>query len=141
MKILYFDCSSGISGNMALGALLEIVGDKDYFLTELEKLKIDGYKIEISKKIKNGITGTYVDVILEEHHHHEHRNLKDIKEIIDNSDLSDKVKDLANRIFERVAKAEGKVHGKPLEEVHFHEVGAIDSIVDICRSFYTYRQN
>ena len=65
MKILYFDCSSGISGNMTLGALLEIVGDEKYLLEELNKLNVDGYKIEISKKVKNGITGTYVDVILE----------------------------------------------------------------------------
>lgn len=131
MKLLYFDCSSGISGNMTLGALLEIVGDEEYFFNELKKLNVDGYKIEISKKAKNGIMGTYVDVILEEHHH-EHRNLNDINKIIDNSDLSDRVKDLAKRIFIRVAKAESKVHGKPLEEIHFHEVGAIDSIIDIC---------
>ena len=65
MKTLYFDCSSGISGNMTLGALLEIVGDENYLLGELKKLNVDGYKIEISKKVKNGITGTYVDVILE----------------------------------------------------------------------------
>lgn len=158
MKTLYFDCSSGISGNMTLGALLEILGDEDYLLNELDKLNIDGYKIEISKKVKNGITGTYVDVILdhednhehdhshnhsnhehghehesehEHHHHHEHRNLNDINKIIDESKLDDKVKDLAKRIFLRVAKAESKVHGKPIGEVHFHEVGAIDSIIDI----------
>ena len=137
MKILYFDCSSGISGNMTLGALIEIIGDKDYLIKELEKLNIDGYKIEISKKVKNGITGTYVDVILNsehnEHHehHHEHRNLNDVNKIIENSSLNDEVKDLAKRIFLRVAKAESKVHNKPLNEVHFHEVGAIDSIIDI----------
>ena len=142
MKTLYFDCSSGISGNMTLGALIEIIGNKEYLLNELKKLNIDGYNIEISKKIKNGITGTYVDVKLEhEHHHehraeeqqhhHEHRNLNDINKIIDNSSLDEKVKELAKKIFIRVAKAESKVHNKPLEEVHFHEVGAIDSIVDI----------
>ena len=133
MKILYFDCSSGISGNMTLGALTEIIGDENYLLEELKKLNIDGYKIEISKKIKNGITGTYVDVILEhEHNHkHEHRNLNDVNRIIENSALNDEVKNLAKRIFLRVAKAESKVHDKPLEEIHFHEVGAIDSIVDI----------
>ena len=145
MKTLYFDCSSGISGNMTLGALLEIVGDDNYLLNELKKLNIDGYRIEISKKVKNGITGKYVDVILEdddhhhdhehhydhEHHHHEHRNLNDVNEIIDKSSIDDKSKDLAKRIFLRVAKAESKVHNKSLEEVHFHEVGAIDSIVDI----------
>ena len=147
MKTLYFDCSSGISGNMTLGALLEIVGDEKYLLEELKKLNIDGYKIEISKQVKNGITGTYVNVLLEhehhhshedehehhhhEHHHHEHRNLNDVNNIIDNSSLDNNTKDLAKRIFLRVAKAESKVHNKPLDEVHFHEVGAIDSIVDI----------
>ena len=145
MKTLYFDCSSGISGNMTLGALLEIVGDENYLLNELKKLNIDEYKIEISKIVQNGITGTYVDVILEhghhkkdhheqhqhEHHHHEHRNLNDVNTIIENSSLEEKVKELAKRIFLRVAKAESKVHNKPLDEVHFHEVGAIDSIVDI----------
>ena len=164
MKTLYFDCSSGISGNMTLAALTEIIDDENYLVEELKKLNIDGYKIDISKKVKNGITGTHVDVILEhehehhhfhgehnhhdhihkkashyheneeehhEHHHHEHRSLHDVCEIIDNSDIDEKSKDLAKRIFMRVAKAESKVHNKPLEEVHFHEVGAIDSIVDI----------
>lgn len=146
MKILYFDCSSGISGNMTIGALLEIINDENYLLNELKKLNIDGYEIKISKKVKNGITGTYVDVLLEhEHHHkhkehnhenehthhHEHRNLSDVNKIIDNSTLNDEVKKLAKKIFLRVAKAESKVHNKPLEEVHFHEVGAIDSIIDI----------
>ena len=141
MKTLYFDCSSGISGNMTLGALTEIIGDENYLIEELKKLHIDGYKIDISKKVKNGITGTYVDVILEhqhehshihEHHqHHEHGNLHDVCEIIDNSDIDEESKELAKRIFMRVARAESKVHNKPLDEVHFHEVGAIDSIVDI----------
>lgn len=76
MKTLYFDCSSGISGNMTLGALLEIVEDEKYFLEEIKKLNIDGYKLEISKKVKNGITGTYVDVILEhQHENHNHEEL------------------------------------------------------------------
>ena len=154
MNTLYFDCSSGISGNMVLGALLEIIGDENYLSEELKKLNVNGYKLQISKKVKNGIAGTYVDVVVDgkdeyghihhleehehehnhhdhEHHHHEHRNLKDVNEIIDNSSLKEDVKDLAKRIFLRVAKAESKVHNKSLEEVHFHEVGAIDSIVDI----------
>ena len=150
MKVLYFDCSSGISGNMTLGSLLEIIGDENYLINELKKLNVEGYKIEISKKIKNGITATHVDVKLESehkhehehhhheeehnhthHHHHEHRNLNDINTIIDNSELDEKVKELSKKIFLRVAKAESKVHNKPLNEVHFHEVGALDSIVDI----------
>lgn len=135
MKTLYFDCSSGISGNMTLGALTEIVGDEKFLIEELKKLNVDGYHIEVSKKVKNGITGTYVDVILEHEqhhqHHHEHRTLEDVNQIINNSSLDENIKDLAKRIFLRVAKAESKVHNKPLNEVHFHEVGAIDSIVDI----------
>lgn len=160
MKVLYFDCSSGISGNMALGALLEIAGNEDYLIEELKKLNVEGYRIEISKKIKNGITGTYADVILEHdsmshkhhydhhsrqhydhhsgqqhdhnhNHHHEHRNLYDVNKIIDESHIDEKSKVLAKRIFLRVAEAESKVHNKPLDEVHFHEVGAVDSIVDI----------
>ncbi len=161
MKTLYFDCSSGISGNMTLAALTEIIEDEKYLVEELKKLNIDGYKIDISKKVKNGITGTHVDVILEHqhehshvldehmheeenhihhhehgeehhgHHHHEHRNLQDVCKIIDNSSIDEASKELAKRIFMRVAKAESKVHNKPLEEVHFHEVGAIDSIIDI----------
>ena len=154
LKTLYFDCSSGICGNMVLGALTDILGDDMYLIHELEKLNVDGYKVEISKKLSHGITGTYVNVIVDgvdeyghvhylnsdnhnehehndAHFHHEHRNLADVNKIIDDSDLDNRVKDLAKRIFLRVAMAESKVHGKSLEDVHFHEVGAIDSIVDI----------
>ena len=160
MKTLYFDCSSGICGNMALGALTEIIGDESYLINELKKLNIDGYKIEISKKESYGIVGTYVNVIVDgvdeyghvhhihenetnqhnqqihehtenHHHHHSHRNLNDVNNIIDNSSLDKKTKELAKNIFLKVAKAESKVHGKTLEQVHFHEVGAIDSIIDI----------
>ena len=148
MKVLYFDCSSGISGNMTLGALSELIDDPHYLVNELKKLNVDGYHIHISKEKKNGITGTYVDVHLEHehnhehehehlhhehahHHHHEHRNLFDVNKIIDESEIDEKAKDLAKRIFLRVAKAESKVHNESLENVHFHEVGAIDSIIDI----------
>lgn len=141
MKVLYFDCSSGISGNMTLGALMELVDEPDYLQNELAKLNVDGYHIHVCKTKKNGITGTYVDVHLEhehhhehnhhEHHHHEHRNLYDVNEIIDHANINEKAKELAKRIFLRVAKAESKVHNETLENVHFHEVGAIDSIVDI----------
>ena len=65
MKVLYFDCSSGISGNMAMGALLELTGDTEYLLSELKKLHVDGYRIGITKKVKNGITGTHVNVIVD----------------------------------------------------------------------------
>ena len=104
MKVLYFDCSSGISGNMTLGALSELIDDPHYLVNELKKLNVDGYHIHISKEKKNDITGTYVDVHLEHehhhehehehlhhehahHHHHEHRNLFDVNKIIDESEI------------------------------------------------------
>jgi len=153
MKALFFECYSGISGNMTLGALLEIVGDEKYLSNELKKLKVDGYHLHIDKVVKNGITATHVDVHIEEHqhnhdhhhqehvhdhhhhqehtHHHVHRNLFDVNKIIEDSDIDSNAKELAKRIFMRVALAESKVHNEPLENVHFHEVGAIDSIIDI----------
>lgn len=140
MNILYIDCFSGISGNMTIGGLLDLGVNENELITELKKLNVEGYHIEVSKKVKNGIEGTYFDVILEdehhshEHHHHhshEHRNLHDIEKIIEDSQLSDNVKELSKKIFTYVAEAESKVHGKPIDQVHFHEVGAIDSIVDI----------
>jgi uncharacterized protein (TIGR00299 family) protein len=162
MKILYYDCFSGISGDMNLGALLDLGIDEKYLIGELKKLSLSGYEIKVSRDIRKGIEGTKVDVILQEHNHddaqathnhehshnyteggsssahmsnthkhHENRNLKDIETIIDCSELSYKVKELSKKMFMKVALAEAKVHGKPLYEVHFHEVGAVDSIVDI----------
>lgn len=150
MRVLYFDCSSGISGNMTLGALMELIDEPDYLQNELNKLHVDGYHLHVSKTKKNGITGTYVDVHLDheyhhDHHHkhhhdhrhehshghHDHRNLFDVNHIIDESKIDEKAKELAKKIFLRVALAESKVHNETLENVHFHEVGAIDSIVDI----------
>ncbi|MGH4051921.1 MAG: nickel pincer cofactor biosynthesis protein LarC [Clostridium sp.] len=181
MKILYYDCFSGISGDMNLGALVDLGVDKKYLIDELSKLNLDGYEIKVSRGVRKGIEGTKVDVVLMGHHHehqhtegtnehhhehshsdmqgvnehehghiheydeaghshvhieessatHEHRNLKDINEIIESSELSSKVKELSKKMFVKVAEAEAKVHGKTLYEVHFHEVGAVDSIVDI----------
>jgi hypothetical protein len=155
MKILYYDCFSGISGDMNLGALLDLGIDEKYLIEELKKLNLNGYEIKVSRGIRKGIEGTKVDVILQGHHHehttshakgehshnheenmhshdhHEHRNLKDIENIIEDSKLSLEVKELSVKMFMKVAEAEAKVHGKPLYEVHFHEVGAVDSIVDI----------
>lgn len=165
MKVLYFDCFSGISGDMTVGSLLDLgVGEKE-LRSELSKLNLEGYEIKIEKKLKKGIMGTSFNVILhdEKHshhddennhcghdhhhdnghthdchdhkydhgHHHHHRNLKDIEEIIDKSSLNDNVKSISKKIFKVVAQAEGKIHGMTPEDVHFHEVGALDSIVDI----------
>jgi uncharacterized protein (TIGR00299 family) protein len=151
MTILYYDCFSGISGDMHLGAMIDIGVEASYLSNELSKLKLDDeFKLSIYRASKLGITGTKVDVLIQseahnhdhendhsDHHHHHHghqRNYKDIENIIRESTLSDKVKTLSLKMFLLVAEAEGKVHGKPIEEVHFHEVGAIDSIVDIIGS-------
>lgn len=148
MRTLYFDCFSGISGDMTLGALLDLGLDKEVFLSELKKLNVDGYRIQFSKKMKNCIEGTDADVILLENkhyhgefsdhdsidlHHHVHinRNLHNIETMINESDLNKKIKGLSKSMFLKVAQAEAKVHGTSIENVHFHEVGAVDSIVDI----------
>ena len=182
MKILYYDCFAGISGDMNLGAMIDLGVSAEYLTGELQKLKLDGYEIRVSEQKRKGITGIQVDVLLtgdehvhdhthgDDHHSHSHghghghhshglfdglkrriipeyykaldeeqahdhphvhRNLNDVETIIRESDLSDKVKTMSMNIFGIVAQAEAKIHGKPIEEVHFHEVGAIDSIVDI----------
>lgn len=139
-KILYLECYSGISGDMTVSALLDLGVDQEVLKKALESLNVGGYKIEIGRRQKCGIDACVFDVILEgeEHHHehthdhhHVHRNIKDIYEIINHSQITDRAKTLSKKIFEVVAKAEAKAHNLPIEEVHFHEVGAVDSIVDI----------
>jgi uncharacterized protein (TIGR00299 family) protein len=130
MKIAYFDAFSGISGDMTIAAFLNAGLDENEFLTELSKLKLSRFEIEIKKVIRNGITATKFDVIVKEKQK-EHRHLSDIFEIIDASDLSEFVKQTSKKIFTNIAQAEAKIHNTTVEEVHFHEVGAIDSIIDI----------
>ena len=134
MKALYLDCFAGISGNMFLGALLQAGVPIAYLEKELGKLPMsDEFKLEVNETSRNGIHALYVDVILlnVKEHHHGHRTMADIRELLEKSALSMAVKQQALSIFEVIAAAEGKVHGKPAEEVAFHEVGAVDSIVDI----------
>lgn len=140
MRVLYYDCFSGINGDMNLGALVDLGVPSEYLINELSKLSINNeFRISIKKSVKQGITGTSViiedDILhnsLENHNNHHHgRSYSDIKNIILESDLNDNIKMMALRIFDQVAIAEGKVHNKNIDEVHFHEVGAVDSIVDI----------
>ncbi|MDR3599866.1 MAG: nickel pincer cofactor biosynthesis protein LarC [Desulfosporosinus sp.] len=138
MKILYYDCFSGISGDMNLGALVDLGVPGEYLIRELSKLQLDSeYEIKIRNDAKKGITGTKVDVILvnrdnsQHEGEHHHRHLKDIEAIINGSSLNDRVKKSSLDMFMKVAQAEAKVHGKSIYEVHFHEVGAIDSIIDM----------
>ncbi|MCF6095611.1 nickel pincer cofactor biosynthesis protein LarC [Thermovorax subterraneus] len=132
MKLLYLDCFSGISGDMFLGALLDLGIDERDFVAELKKLPLSGYEIEIKKALKKGIAGT--DVYIKSSEHHPHRGLKEIYDIIDKSALKPEVKKMSKEAFLKLARAEGKIHGKAPEEIHFHEVGAVDSIVDIVGS-------
>lgn len=150
---LYLECFGGISGDMTVAALLDLGADKEVLLKALESLHVTGYKINISRVKKCGLDACDFDVILEQehdhshhhshdsHHHdhkdplvlgsHDHRNLYDIQTIIDSASITEKAKKTANEIFQIVAVAESKAHGLPVSQVHFHEVGAIDSIVDI----------
>jgi len=144
MKILYFDCFSGISGNMTLAALLDLdLKNFDYLVSQLKTLNVGGWDINIERRNKNGINANYIKVILshehEDHHEHghnhshshEHRNFADIVHIIDNSKITLKAKELSKNIFKRIASAEAKIHGTDIDKVNFHEVGAVDSIIDI----------
>lgn len=129
-RILYFDIVNGISGDMTIASLLNLGVPKEIFLEELKKLNLnDEFSIEIGSKNESGIVGTKVNVIAKESN--AHRHLVDIFDIIDKSNLNDSIKDRAKKIFMTVGEAEAKVHGATIDKIHFHEVGAIDSIVDI----------
>jgi uncharacterized protein (TIGR00299 family) protein len=130
MKILYYDCFSGISGDMNLGAMIDLGVDKTYLIDELNKLKLKGWELIVEKDQRHGISGTRATV-KQTRHEHVHRHMSDIEKIINDSGLNEKTKKLSNKIFRYVADAEGSVHGVPSDRVHFHEVGAVDSIIDI----------
>jgi pyridinium-3,5-bisthiocarboxylic acid mononucleotide nickel chelatase len=169
MKILYYDCFAGISGDMNLGAMLDLGIEADYLKNELLKLPVNGYVLQVTRDIRKGISGTRVNVLMDEQriliadpdhehdhdheHPHDHEHFHDhghshlimhqkekkpphnsfaeIKQLILSSNLNENVKDKSLAIFVKVAEAEAKIHNLPVGEVHFHEVGAVDSIVDI----------
>lgn len=130
MKIIGYDCFSGISGDMNLGAMIDLGIDQAYLIEELNKLNLPGWELQVQKDQRHGITGTKVTV-RQTRHEHAHRHLSDIDTIISSSALSDKTKELSLKIFTKIAEAEAKVHGVPVDHVHFHEVGAVDSIIDV----------
>ena len=135
MTIAYFDTFSGASGDMIVGALLDAGLSIDDLRTDLAKLALRGYRISGDVVQKRGLAATTFDVTIDGHrddeHAHAHRGLANIVDMIGDSSLSQGVKDKAVRVFERLAAAEAAVHGVPIKDVHFHEVGAVDSIVDI----------
>ena len=158
---LYLDCRSGISGDMTVAALLDLGADQEVLMTALRSLPVQGFRVEISRVVKAGLDVCDFNVILDQahenhdhdmeylhghshggedsehgHHHekaheHEHRGMPEIRRIIDGAEITDRARTIAVRIFEILAKAEAKAHGVPEDQVHFHEVGAVDSIVDI----------
>ncbi|MDI6767514.1 MAG: nickel pincer cofactor biosynthesis protein LarC [Bacteroidota bacterium] len=130
MKIAYFDTIAGISGDMTLGAFISAGVSLDELTNEIKKLNLQGIELDATRIERSGISAIKFDVIVSTKRHH-HRHLKDIFKIIDGSLLSEKIKVTSKNIFMEVAKAEAKVHNLPVGKVHFHEVGALDSIVDI----------
>lgn len=138
MRALVYDCSAGISGDMNLAALIDLGVDRESLERELSKLHVHGeWKLECRRAQQSGIQGTRIDVLTVEEGHsghghaHHHRTMADIRRLIGASGLSDAVKRTALSIFSLLAEAEAQVHGTTPEEVHFHEVGAVDSIIDI----------
>ncbi len=148
---LYFECRSGISGDMSVAALLDLGASREKLDKALKSINLeDEFEYKIEDTTVNSIKATDFDVIIKaeehhhhshehcdekehchSHHHHSHRNLDDVNKIIDKADTTSGAKALAKKIFRIVAEAEARVHGKDISEVHFHEVGAIDSIADI----------
>jgi pyridinium-3,5-bisthiocarboxylic acid mononucleotide nickel chelatase len=134
MKIAYFDCFAGASGDMILGALLDAGLEIEILKAELAKLGLCRYDIQVKKVVKKGIGGTQAMVMIDHEDYHHHRNLYEIQNIIKNSHLSHSIKEKSINIFIRLAEAEAKVHGTSIEKVHFHEVGAMDAIIDVVGS-------
>lgn len=129
MLLAYFDCFAGISGDMTLAALIDLGLDQDYLREQLGTLKLDGYSLNIRRSKRRGISGIRFDVEVAEDQ--PHRGYRDISTLIEQSGIHETAKSRALEIFELVAEAEARVHGTTKEEVHFHEVGAVDSIIDI----------
>ena len=136
MRAAYLDCFSGISGNMFLGALVDAGLPEQVLRDAIAKIDLKGFSIKIKPVDKWGIRATHLDVDLTAKHHH--RGLADILKLIRAAELSDAVKDKACLVFERLGKAEAKVHGMPLDKVHFHEVGAVDAIIDIAGTVFGF---
>jgi uncharacterized protein (TIGR00299 family) protein len=129
MRTLYFDCFAGASGDMILGALVAAGVDPNALREQLSRLNVDGFNLSFETVDRSGLSATYARV--ETAHEHKHRHLSDVKQIIESSGVSDAAKKLAVEIFTRLAEAEARVHNEPVDHVHFHEVGALDAIVDI----------
>jgi len=129
MKIAYFDCFSGISGDMTVGALLDAGLKIEILEKELKKLGLSGYQLEANKVVKKGISATQFKVKIEEEG--VERRFKDILTILEKSKLDEEIKEQTKKIFFNIAQAESKIHQKDIDKIHFHEIGGLDSIIDI----------
>jgi uncharacterized protein (TIGR00299 family) protein len=134
MRIAYFDCFSGASGDMILGAMLDAGLSLEHLKQELDKLGLSNYDIEKINTAKNGISGSQALVRVDQDHHNHQRHLADITSIIENSTLTPAVQRDSLKIFNRLAAAEAKIHNTSVEKIHFHEVGAMDAIIDVVGS-------
>jgi len=146
VKVLYIDCFSGVAGDMMLGALLDLGVDEQHLRAELAKLKLDGWELSVSRALRHGISGVDVQVVTEHHHHHDGgdhddghhhdhhhgRRWAEIRTLIQESGLADDARALALDIFTRLALAEARLHDVEPDTIHFHEVGGVDAIIDIC---------
>ena len=132
VKIVYFDCFSGICGDMILGALIDLGMDETFFIKEIKKLRLSGYTITMKHVECNHIGAVDVTINIKEKQHH--RSLSDITKILKNSTLDPWIIQQSQTIFYKLAEAESKIHNVDIEQVHFHEVGAVDSIIDIVGS-------
>lgn len=131
MKIAYFDCFAGASGDMILGALVDAGLDPDVLNRELAKLPLEGWTLSFKPAVKKGLGGTQAVVDIGTHIHHPHRGLRDICSLIEAGGLSRDIREKSTAIFTRLASAEARVHRTSVEAVHFHEVGAVDAIIDV----------
>jgi len=134
MQSLHYDCFAGISGDMHLGALLDLGVTEAALRAGLARLGLDGYELRIRPESRNGIAGTRVEVLVEANAAPPARRLAAVRELLGRSGLEERVQAFALRVFERLAAAEARVHGIGIEDVHFHEVGAVDALVDIVGS-------
>ena len=131
MTSLYYDCFAGISGDMNLGALLDLGVEESVFRSGLDQLGLEGYGLRIGPDSRGGIRGTRVEVEVDADAKRPARRLPEVRELISRSGLGRRVAGFGLRVFERLAAAEARIHGIPVEEVHFHEIGAVDAVVDI----------
>ena len=139
MRIAYFDCFSGASGDMILGSLIDVGLSPRRLREELKKLRIPTIALKVKKVLRGGLAATRV-IVEGKNEKKSHRNLKEILRIIERSGVGADVKEKSREIFKRIASVEGKIHRTPTEEVHFHELGGLDSIVDIVGSVWGIRQ-